>query len=154
MLTAVQRRFPIGAEPLVDGVHFRVWAPRRSVVEVVFEGSRSFPLEPERNGYFSSFVDVARAGMLYGFRLDRGKQVFPDPASRFQPTGPHGLSQIVNPLVYGWVDDKWTGLRLEGQVIYETHIGTLTPAGTWAAAPEALPDLVETGITILEVMPV
>src|SRR5262249_19584159 len=74
--------------------------------------------------------------------------------SRFQPAGPHGLSQIVDPLVYGWEDERWDGLRLEGQVIYETHIGTLAPAGTWAAAAGMMPELAETRITILEAMPI
>ena len=154
MPTAVQRRFPIGAEPVAGGVHFRVWAPIRKQVEVVLEGLRAVPLEREPDGYFSTVVDFARPGMQYRFRLDHGDRLFPDPASRFQPEGPHGPSQIVNPFLYRWKDEMWKGRRLEGQVIYETHIGTLTPEGTWTAAREVLPDLAEDGITILEVMPV
>jgi len=154
MPTAVQRRFPIGAEVLAGGVHFRVWAPIREQVEVVLGVTRAVPLEREAGGYFSSLVDFAQPGMRYQFRLDRGQRLFPDPASRFQPEGPHGPSQIVNPSLYRWNDDTWTGLRLEGQVIYETHIGTLTPEGTWTAAHEVLPTLAEDGITLIEIMPV
>ena len=154
MPTALQRRFPIGAEAVAGGVHFRVWAPLRKTVEVILEGSGSFPLEREPDAYFSGFLDVARPGMQYQFRLDRGGRVFPDPASRFQPAGPHGPSQIVDPFAYRWEDVTWRGLQLEGQVIYETHIGTLTPAGTWKAACEILPELAETGVTILELMPI
>src|SRR5205823_393196 len=78
----------------------------------------------------------------------------PDPASRFQPEGPHGPSQIVNPLLYSWKDEAWKGVRLEGQVIYEMHIGTFTREGSWEAARDFLPDLVDNEITLLEIMPV
>jgi maltooligosyltrehalose trehalohydrolase len=154
MATTVQRRFPIGAEPVAGGVHFRVWAPVRKRVDVVLEEARSVPMEREPGGYFSKVVDFAQAGMQYRFRLDCGDRLFPDPASRFQPEGPHGPSQIVHPSLYCWKDDMWKGLVLEGQVIYETHIGTLTSEGTWTAARQVLPDLAEDGITALEVMPV
>ena len=154
MPTAVQRRFPIGAEPVAGGVHFRVWAPKRTQIEVVFEGSRTVRLEREAGGYFSAGVDFALPGMQYRLRLDHGDRLIPDPASRFQPEGPHRPSQIVNPFSYRWKDDGWKGVKLEGQVIYEVHIGTLTPEGTWGAAREVLPDLVNDGITLLEIMPV
>src|SRR5437879_6060526 len=154
MLTAVQRRFPVGAEPVAGGVHFRVWAPRRKHVEVVLEGSPAVPLESECDGYFSATVEFARAGMQYRFRLDHAERLLPDPASRFQPEGPHGPSQIVNPLLYGWKDEAWKGVQLEGQVISEMHIGTFTREGSWEAAHEFLPELVENEITLLEIMPV
>ena len=154
MLTAVQRRFPVGAETVAGGAHFRVWAPGRNQVEVVLEGSGGAPLESERDGYFSAAIEFARPGMQYRFRLDRGDRLFPDPASRFQPEGPHGPSQIVNSLLYHWKDEAWRGVRLEGQVIYEMHIGTFTREGTWDAARDLLPELVENEITLLEIMPV
>jgi len=154
MLTIVQRRLPVGAEPVAGGVHFRVWAPRRNQVEVVLEGSPAVLLERECDGYFSAAVEFARPGMQYRFRLDRGDGLFPDPASRFQPQGPHGPSQIVNPLLYRWNDEAWKGVRLEGRVIYEMHIGTFTREGTWDAARELLPGLAENEITLLEIMPV
>jgi maltooligosyltrehalose trehalohydrolase len=154
MPTAIQRRFPIGAEPVAGGVHFRVWAPSRKQIEVIFEGSRTLRLEREAGGYFSGVAEFALPGMQYRLRLDRGDHLIPDPASRFQPDGPHGPSQIINPFLYRWKDDSWKGVHLEKQVIYETHIGTLTREGTWSASREVLPSLVDDGITLLEIMPV
>ncbi|HSG39093.1 MAG TPA: malto-oligosyltrehalose trehalohydrolase, partial [Thermoanaerobaculia bacterium] len=79
---------------------------------------------------------------------------FPDPASRFQPEGPHGPSQVVDPSTFQWTDRDWRGVTREGQVIYEMHVGTFTPEGTWAAAARELPELADLGITVLELMPV
>src|SRR5262249_35924462 len=100
------------------------------------------------------FGEGVQPGMLYQFRFERNGPLFPDPASRFQPEGPHGPSQIVNPSTYRWNDDHWNGVRIEGQVIYEMHIGSFTRDGTWKSAIEQLPKLAEIGITLLEVMPV
>jgi maltooligosyltrehalose trehalohydrolase len=152
--TIVQRRLPIGAEPQEDSVHFRVWAPSRKRVEVVLEGSQNIELEREPSGYFSGASDSARPEMRYQFRLDGDSKLLPDPASRFQPEGPHGPSQIVNSSRFAWTDDRWRGVHIEGQVIYEMHIGTFTQAGTWNAAREHLSELAELGITLLEIMPV
>jgi maltooligosyltrehalose trehalohydrolase len=154
MSTAIQRRLPIGAELVVGGVHFRVWAPIRRHVEVVFDESRAVPLEREAGGYFSGFADSAGSGMRYRFRLDQSARLVPDPASRFQPEGPHGPSQVIDPFAHHWNDADWKGRPLKGQVIYETHIGTLTAEGTWRAAHEVLPALAYDGITTLEIMPV
>src|SRR5207244_3180918 len=154
MSTIVQRRLPVGAEPAGGGVHFRVWAPQRKRVEIVMEGSRALALEPEGNGYFSSVVEFARPGMQYRFRLDHGDRLLPDPASRFQPEGPHGPSQIVDSTGYRWKSDAWKGVSTDGQVIYEMHIGTFTREGTWNAAREFLPELADMVITLLELMPV
>jgi maltooligosyltrehalose trehalohydrolase len=156
------RRLPIGAELLpTGGVHFRVWAPRCNHVEVVFgatdeerNGSASLALQQNPLGYFSGRAEPARAGMLYRFRLDRNESLIPDPVSRFQPDGPHGPSMIIDPSEYAWGDQDWRGLRLEGQVIYEMHIGTFTREGTWQAALAELAELASIGITVLEVMPV
>jgi maltooligosyltrehalose trehalohydrolase len=150
----LQRRLPIGAEPLSDGVHFRVWAPLCKRVDVVIDRSRSVQLLNEGNGYFSETVEFARPGMRYRFRLDGSDQLLPDPASRFQPLGPHGPSEILDHSAYSWKDTSWPGIHLEGQVIYEMHIGTFTKEGTWNAAREILKDLAETGITLLEIMPI
>jgi len=152
--TVVQRRFSIGAEPGTDGVHFRVWAPSRRNVAVIIEGFPAVDLTSESNGYFSGTVDFARPGMQYRFRLDYGNRLFPDPASRFQPEGPHGPSQIVSPYSYRWKDDSWPGVSIQGQVLYEMHVGTFTREGTWNAARELLPELTGLGITLLEIMPV
>src|SRR5438067_156921 len=82
-------------------------------------------------------VPQARAGMLYRFRLDGG-DLYPDPVSRSQPEGPHGPSQIIDPGDFAWTDAGWPGVRLAGQVVYELHVGTFTPEGTWEAAERQL----------------
>jgi maltooligosyltrehalose trehalohydrolase len=156
------RRLPIGAEALPEGgAHFRVWAPRRRRVEIVLEkgsagsplsGPPAFALEPEGNGYFSGKAPAA-VGALYRFRLD-GDKLCPDPASRFQPEGPHGPSQLIDPGAFRWTDGGWRGAVLRGTVLYEMHIGTFTPEGTWEAAARELPELADCGVTVLEVMPV
>jgi maltooligosyltrehalose trehalohydrolase len=153
-----RRRLPVGAEVVPGGgVHFRVWAPVRRRVEVVFAaaaGRRGLELEGEAaGGYFSGFAAAAGAGDLYRFRLDDG-DAFPDPASRFQPEGPHGPSRVVDPAAYGWRDSGWRGAARQGQVIYELHAGTFTREGTWAAAGRRLAGLADLGVTVLELMPV
>lgn len=152
----IVRHLPVGAECHAGGVHFRVWAPKRRTVEVVAEaaGERSWPLKPEGNGYFSGLVEGLECGFRYRFRLDGEPERFPDPASRFQPEGVHGPSEVVDPSSYQWTDSQWQGLPLEGQVVYELHIGTFTPEGTYRAAAEHLPYLKELGVTLVEVMPV
>ena len=92
--------------------------------------------------------------MLYGFRLDGVSRLFPDPASRFQPQGPTGLSQLVDPRNFRWSDEAWRGVDSPGRVIYEMHIGTFTREGTWQAAARELRELARAGITIVETMPV
>jgi maltooligosyltrehalose trehalohydrolase len=147
------RRFPIGAEPVNGGVHFQVWAPASRTVDVVFERGETVPLEAEDGGYFTGFVKSARAGSRYKFKLDSG-ELCPDPASRFQPDGPHGWSEIVDSTAFPWTDQNWGGAALPHQVIYEMHIGTFTQQGTWCSAQMELPHLAETGVTVLELMPV
>jgi maltooligosyltrehalose trehalohydrolase len=157
------RRLPIGAEAVNGGgVHFRVWAPKRELVEIILENpesstttsNRAFRLEPEGDGYFSALVTEAKAGSLYRFRLDDDATLYPDPASRFQPSGPHGPSMVVDPIGFEWTDAQWKGRSLRGQVLYEMHIGTFTREGTLEAAASKLPELVDTGITVLEIMPI
>lgn len=148
-----QRRFPIGAEVMKRGVHFRVWAPLRKSVDVLLPDKRCCPLTKDSEGYFSGFVNHLRHGDLYQFRLDE-QDAFGDPASRFQPQGVHGPSQVIDPDLFSWTDQQWTGVSIRGQILYELHVGTFTPEGTWRSAAEQLPELVETGITIINVMPV
>jgi maltooligosyltrehalose trehalohydrolase len=145
------RRLPVGAEIVPGGVHFRVWAPRRARVDVEIDGAYT-ALTGESDGYFGGVVTDARAGTRYRFRLD-GERSFPDPASRYQPEGPHGASEVVDPTRYQWREPAWGGVGNRGQIIYEMHIGTFTSAGTFAAAAERLPDLAALGVTVLEVMP-
>ncbi len=149
----MSRRFPIGAEVRPEGTHFRVWAPRRARVAIVFEDGAAVELEREPSGYFSGLAPGIAAGALYRFRLDDG-DAFPDPASRFQPAGPHGPSQVIDPAAFRWTDADWRGLSIEGQVIYEMHLGTFTRAGTWEAARGELAELAAAGITAVEIMPV
>jgi maltooligosyltrehalose trehalohydrolase len=147
-----QRRLPFGAEVTHEGAHFRVWAPRRQRVSALVEG-REVPLEPELDGWFSGFDAEGRAGRHYVLRLDDGVEIS-DPASRFQPFGPSGPSELVDSAAFDWTDANWQGRVLEGQILYELHIGTFTTEGTWEAAAERLPELVELGVTSIEVMPV
>lgn len=147
------RRLPVGAEVRDGGVHFRVWALKRKAVGVVIDGVRSVPMEPEADGYFAAFAPGAGVGARYRFRLD-GEGPFPDPASRSQPDGVHGASEVVDPSAFAWTDAGWKGVELPGQVLYEFHVGTFTPEGTWDAAVARLPRLVELGVTVVEVMPV
>lgn len=148
------RRLAVGAEPNAAGVSFRVWAPRRTSVEVLREDSGdATSLVAEEGGYFSGTVSGMAAGERYRFRLDGGDS-FPDPASRYQPDGPHGASEVVDPSAFRWTDAGWPGVTLEGQLLYELHIGTFTPEGTWAAAARQLPELARLGITTVEVMPI
>ncbi len=146
------RRLPVGAEPQPDGgVHFRVWAPRCDKIAVEIEGLEPVALEPESGDYFSLLSLTARAGMRYHFRLDRGETALPDPASRFQPDGPHGPSQIVDPATFAWTDGAWRGIAREHLVIYEMHVGTFTPEGSWEAASHELSALAELGVTCVEI---
>ena len=147
----IARRLPIGAEPMESGVHFRVWAPRRNRVDVVVEGAAT-ELTREHGGYFSALVDTANVGSRYRFRLDGGDS-FPDPASRYQPDGPHGDSEVIDPSTFQWTDRDWRGVSARRQVIYEMHIGTFTREGTYRAAASRLADVAALGATVLEVMP-
>jgi maltooligosyltrehalose trehalohydrolase len=147
------RRLPVGAEPLVSGgVHFRVWAPGKVAVDVMVD-ARAYPMRAEEGGYFAVHVENARAGSRYRFRLDGGSEL-PDPASRFQPEGPHGPSEVVDPGAYAWRDAGWKGIAIDGQVICEIHIGTFTRGGTFASAIAELRRLADIGVTLLEVMPI
>src|SRR5262245_60404618 len=151
----MSRRLPIGAELIGSSTaHFRVWAPRAARVDVVLESeARAVCLGPEPNGYHGGIVDDVSAGTRYRLRLDGGAPL-PDPASRFQPEGPHGPSCVVDPTSFAWTDGAWRGIHLEGQVIYEMHIGTFTSEGTWQAASRELAELASVGITVIELMPV
>lgn len=150
------RSLSAGAElqPDKQSVHFRVWAPEHQSVQVVFELQReAVPLFPEGNGYFSALVPHVKAGARYRLQLGE-RDPWPDPASRYQPSGPHGFSEVIDPGAFAWSDAAHQGVKLARQVIYELHLGTFTPGGTWSSAADKLPYLRETGITLIEVMPV
>jgi maltooligosyltrehalose trehalohydrolase len=147
------------------GAHVRVWAPACRRVDLVIPAdhgeTRLLPMDREGDGHFSVTDPGARAGGRYWFRLDgpsaplgAGDRLRPDPASRWQPDGPHQPSAYVDPVSFTWSDHARKGLTPVGQVIYEMHVGTFTPEGTWAAAASQLPELARIGITSVEMMPV
>jgi maltooligosyltrehalose trehalohydrolase len=151
------RRLPVGAEPTGHGVAFRIWAPDHRAATIVFEGRPDLqPLEliPAGDGYFSGLARDAAAGARYRIRLDGGSELLPDPASRFQPQGPEGPSEVVDPDEFAWSDGRWRGVATAGQVLYEMHVGTFTRAGTWDAARAELAELAELGVTTIELMPI
>ena len=147
------RRYPIGAELVEGGVSFRVWAPARRDVIVVFAGGEQ-ALQPDREGYFAGVVPGLTAGASYRFRLDDAPDLYPDPASRFQPERPMGASLVVDPKNFAWTDGAWKGVTIRNQVLYEMHVGTFTPEGTWEGAMAKLPFLKDVGITVVNMMPV
>lgn len=152
---------PIGAEPSsktdaseANGTHFRVWAPQRKSVTAVFDKNRApVAFDEEPGGYFSAFAEGIGAGAKYKLQLDEG-EAYPDPASRYQPEGPHNWSEVIDSSRFRWTDQDWPGVRLKGQVIYELHLGTFTSEGTWRAASRKLEYLRDTGVTVIEVMPI
>ena len=152
-----RHKMPFGAEVGDDGrVHFRLWAPKARQVDLCLHSGNGFlliPLHPDENGWFQLHTDAARAGSKYSFRIDE-KQRVPDPASRFQAADVHGPSEVVDPCQFDWHDEAWQGRRWEEAVIYELHVGTFTPEGTFEAAAARLDYLQELGITAVELMPV
>src|SRR5438034_649628 len=157
----IQRRYPIGAELIgPNETHFRVWAPKAQHVDLVLEESaaksakRTFhPMDAEEGGYFSGVANSG-ADACYRFWVNKAEHFHPDPASRFQPDGPHGSSCVVDPTTFQWTDSEWPGVKLKGQIIYEMHVATFTREGTWHAAAEELAELARIGITVIEMMPV
>src|SRR5215472_13196519 len=154
-----KRRYPIGAELVGEKqTDFRIWAPKARQLDVVVEDSSNskrvfHPLRPEPRGYFSGTVSVGH-GTRYRFRVNADQNCYPDPASRFQPDGPHGSSCIIDPTKFPWSDAQWPGLKMKGQIIYEMHVGTFTKEGVWRDAAEQLSELARIGITVIEMMPI
>ena len=148
-------RLVYGATVLPEGgVEFRVWAPRVRAMSVRIEGSRHREHAMDREGEdFHAVVKNARSGEYYSYVLD-DKADRSDPVSRSQPEGVHGPSQIVDPNGFAWSDSDWRGIPLRDYIIYELHVGTFTPEGTFEATIARLPYLKELGITAVELMPV
>ena len=145
--------YPVGGQLQEGGAAFRVWANKHQDVLVRINNNNEYRLSAEADGFFSGFVPNVRAGDIYKFVLGE-QDSFPDPASRFQPEGPHGPSQIVDPTKFSWTDHCWPGVRMARQIIYELHIGTFTREGTWCSAIAQISELAALGITAIEVMPV
>ena len=145
----------LGATYLGEGsCQFRVWAPLAQRVETHFSypQERSAPLQRADWGYHQAVVQDVRPGTLYRYLLD-GQKERPDPASRFQPQGVHGPSQVVESS-FPWDDDRWSGIPLENYIIYELHVGVFTGEGTFEAVIPFLDELKDLGITAIELMPV
>ena len=149
---APPRRLTLGANLVGEGTQFRVWAPKAHSAIVRVLGRGDFPLARDEHGVFTATPDV-RAGERYFYLLDGGPQL-PDPVSRFLPEGVHGPTEIVDPSRFQWTDHTWRGLDLRDYIIYELHVGTFTPPGTFDAVIEKLPYLKSLGITAIELMPV
>ncbi|MGH3787551.1 MAG: malto-oligosyltrehalose trehalohydrolase [Pseudonocardiaceae bacterium] len=132
---------------------FTVWAPQRQRVRVVVDGAE-YELARTVDGWWCAAVPSAGAGSDYAFRLDEEDPALPDPRSRWQPDGVHAPSRVYGHGAFEWTDQRWTGRALAGSVLYELHIGTFTPGGTFDSAIERLDHLVELGIDLVEVMPV
>ncbi len=130
----------------------RVWAPKARLVELVASGF-SLSMKQEGDGWLSIQTHHLEHGIDYGFLLD-GEGPFPDPRSSWQPEGIHGPSRFVDHGRFAWTDSSWQAPPLAAAVIYELHVGTFTPGGTFLAAIEKLDYLVELGVTHVELMPV
>ncbi|CAL1239582.1 malto-oligosyltrehalose trehalohydrolase [Candidatus Methylocalor cossyra] len=147
---------PFGAAVTAEGTRFRLWAPAATRVDLLLEGpgeSSELPMAALGEGWFQRVVAEAKPGTRYRFRLDGGLCV-PDPASRWNPDDVHGPSVVVDPRQFAWSDQGWRGRPWEEAVIYELHLGTFTPEGSFRAAADKLDYLVELGVTALEIMPV
>lgn len=168
--------FPSASDPLglpIPGVYpgdggtwqIHIWSPGATSVVIEFLASETSaphaialspladnPGDPLSHGHFYAEVEPLQTGQGYRFAID--DLPTPDPASRWQPQGVHGHSNIFNPGDYGWGDRDWSGIALADCIIYELHIGTFTPAGTFESAIAAIPHLLELGVTAVEIMPV
>ncbi|MBF0143141.1 MAG: malto-oligosyltrehalose trehalohydrolase, partial [Magnetococcales bacterium] len=154
-MTRRRHRLPFGAELLETGeVDFRLWAPSLRTVELVLgEGERRLPMTDLGGGWFACVTSLAGAGTLYRFLLPEGLGV-PDPASRFQPQGVHGPSEVIDPAAYLWGDGDWRGRPWEESVIQEIHVGSFSPEGSFAGVEARLDHFLALGVTALEIMPV
>ncbi|HEX9534801.1 MAG TPA: malto-oligosyltrehalose trehalohydrolase, partial [Stellaceae bacterium] len=146
-------RMPFGVELQADGrVRFRLWAPPHRNIQIELDGATA-AMQLVGEGWHELVTDRARAGTRYRFMLPDGLRV-PDPASRYQPEDVHGPSEVVDPGAYVWRDAGWSGRPWEQAVVYELHIGTFTPEGTFRAAIGKLDHLVALGVTGIEIMPI
>ena len=158
---------PYGAQLTEQGVRFRLWAPGCEQVALCVaqhaqhntarqEPARHelvLPMDVCGDGWFELTTSRAGAGTRYRFEVNDGLRV-PDPASRFNPDDVHGASEVINPADFDWQDAAWRGRPWEEAVIYELHVGTFSPEGTFAGVIERLDYLVELGVTAVELMPV
>jgi maltooligosyltrehalose trehalohydrolase len=148
-------RMPFGAELLGDGTaRFRLWAPSAQQVELCLtgpHGEECRPMEAQSDGWYT-VVRPALAGARYRYRVN-GETTVPDPASRFQAEDVHGPSELIDPAEFKWTDAEWRGRPWEEVVLYELHVGTFSPEGTYAGVEKKLQYLRTLGVTAIELMP-
>ena len=152
-----KRTYSQGAELIGNGVSFRTWASDKSKVNLVMmdnSGSslQELPMSQDAEGYYQVQNPDASAGMLYQYRLDG--RLLPDPASRFQPLGVHGPSQIIDPSAFRWTDEGWHRPDINDWAIYELHVGAFTPQGAYLSIIDHFEHLIRLGVTVLELMPI
>jgi malto-oligosyltrehalose trehalohydrolase len=149
---------PFGAELTDDGrVRFRLWAPGARKVDLSLDDGKGvaqvLPMTRLDDSHYEVITEKARAGSLYRYRIN-GENEVPDPASRRNPEDVHGPSQVVDPTDFNWTDDGWHSRPWHEAVVYELHVGTFSPEGTFAGAQARLDHLVELGINVIELMPI
>lgn len=145
-------QLPFGAEIQGNGENrFIIWAPAADGVEVILGSEEPISMQRGKKGIFSVTVDIG-PGVRYKFRID-GEQDVPDPASRYQPEDVHGPSQVIDPGAFDWEDEDWLGRPWEETILYELHVGSFTPEGTFAGVKERLDYLLDLGVTAIELMP-
>jgi maltooligosyltrehalose trehalohydrolase len=142
-----------GVNVYSDKVRVGVWAPNRKRVRISAKKADEIELQSNSLGFWVADTDILKEGDRYKVILD-DDEILPDPASRFQPEGVHGHSEVVNLNNYSWSDQQWRNLPLESYIIYELHVGTFTPQGTFDAVGDKLDYLLDLGINAIEIMPV
>ncbi|HWM69035.1 MAG TPA: malto-oligosyltrehalose trehalohydrolase [Steroidobacteraceae bacterium] len=157
-MTTRRHGMPFGAEFTDDGrVRFRLWAPGARKVDLSLDDGKGvaqvLPMTRLDDSYYEVITEKARAGSLYRYRIN-GENEVPDPASRRNPEDVHGPSQVVDPTDFNWTDDGWHSRPWHEAVVYELHVGTFSPEGTFAGAQARLDHLVELGINVIELMPI
>ena len=141
----------LGAHVHSGAVEFRVWAPKYNLLSAEVNGSEAVELQRDHAGVFSGTAE-AKAGDRYCYVL--GDKRLPDPVSRHLPEGVHGRTEIVDPRAFAWSDKRWRGVAFEDYVLYELHVGTFSPAGTFDGVIPKLDYLRDLGVTAIEIMPV
>jgi maltooligosyltrehalose trehalohydrolase len=142
----------MGAKVQPDGsVRFRVWAPRPETISLRVAGRKPISLDRVEEDLYEALVPGVAPGTLYAYKID-GKER-PDPVSRWQPKGVHGPSAVVDP-AFPWTDRAWRGIELKDAVLYELHVGTFSPEGTFEGASRRLQHLKSLGATVISLMPV
>lgn len=141
-----------GTSIVSGGVMFRLWAPEADTVALRPEGGEDLPMSSQLDGWFEALVPGTGPGFRYRFVIDE-TEIVPDPASRFQPADVDGPSEVIDPSAFEWTDENWRGRPWEEAIIYEIHVGTFTPEGTFGAALERLDYLAGLGVTAIQMMP-